>query len=165
MHLCRPVFKSSPAGLSPRQWGGGTGGSWRPPERDLGLTAGYCLPAEVYGCTIRKGCRKVFENQAKPLQTHERTAPPKQPPTGPKVSGRESWLKPENNRATLPSILLAKVKDLVEVSTLGKALNRKPHTNKASPCAFKHHIHTLPNLHLCCLLAAPGILTPCCANP
>lgn len=44
MHLCRSVFKSSRAGLSPRQWGGGTGGSQRPPERDLGLTAGL-LPA------------------------------------------------------------------------------------------------------------------------
>lgn len=39
-------------------------------------------------------------------------------------------MKPENNGATFPSFLLAKVKDLVEVSTLGKALNRKPHTIK-----------------------------------
>lgn len=90
MHLCRAVFKSSTAGLSPRQWGGGTGDSRRPPEKDLGLTAGL-LP--VYGCTIRKGCRKVFENQANLLQTHERKTPPKQPPTGPTISGRGSWFE------------------------------------------------------------------------
>lgn len=83
------------------------------------------------------------------------------PPLAPQFQGGEASFKPENNGATLtfPSFLLAKVKDLVEVSTLGKALNKKPHANKASPCAFKCHIHTLPNIHHSCLLAAPGILS------
>lgn len=50
-------------------------------------------------------------------------------------------MKPENNGATFPSFLLAKVKDLpAEVSTLGKPLNEKPQANKASLCAFKHHV-------------------------
>lgn len=83
------------------------------------------------------------------------------PPLAPQFQGGEASFKPENNGATLtfPSFLLAKVKDLVEVSTLRKALNKKPHANKASPCAFKCHIHALPNIHHSCLLAAPGILS------
>lgn len=93
-------------------------------------------------------------------EKHHQSSPPLAPP----FQGGEVGLKPGNNGATFPSFLLAKVKDLVEVSTLWKALNKKPHANKASPCAFKNHIHALPNLHHCCLLAAPGILTPCCAN-
>lgn len=83
------------------------------------------------------------------------------PPLAPQFQGGEASFKPENNGATLTfsSFLLAKVKDLVEVSTLGKALSKKPHANKASPCAFKCHIHALPNIHHSCLLAAPGILS------
>lgn len=87
------------------------------------------------------------------------------PPLAPLFQGGEASLEPENNGATFTSFLLAKVKGFVEVSTLGKALNKKPRANKSSPCAFKLHIHTLPNLQHCCLLAALGTFTPCCANP
>lgn len=64
------------------------------------------------------------------------------PPLAPQFQGGEASFKPENNGATFPSFLLAKVTDLVEVSTLGKALNKKPHANKASPCAISMHFPT-----------------------
>lgn len=91
------------------------------------------------------------------------------PPPAPRFRGGEAVLKPENNGATFPSFLLAKVKDLpAEVSTLGKPLNEKPQANKASLCAFKHHVRltrfptsdAFPNLRRSCPQAELANLSP-----
>lgn len=66
-------------------------GSDSPPERDLVLTAGL-LPAGRSIWLYNKGkaggrCLKIRLTHPQP---HERKTPPKQPPTGPAVSGRGS---------------------------------------------------------------------------